>query len=81
VKSVSSQERPAAPCRTCRGRGWLNVRSRPVYVPGALRLAVDEMPREQCWDCGGHGTTQAEGRAALCRQHTARRGLDHEHWP
>jgi hypothetical protein len=63
VKVAAAQDRQTPPCLTCRGRGWLNVRSRPVYRLGTLRPDAGALPREECWDCGGHGATE-EGKAA-----------------
>ena len=42
-------------CPTCRGRGWLHVRSRPVYGSGPLKVTTTYPVRETCWDCGGDG--------------------------
>ena len=42
-------------CPTCRGHGWLNVRSRPVYKSAALSIPGARLERETCWDCGGKG--------------------------
>lgn len=63
MKVVRAQDSPADRCGTCRGRGWLHVRSRPVYRPGALKLSLGAVPRERCWDCGGKGAAK-DGRAA-----------------
>ena len=64
MKSARTQERPAVVgCSTCRGRGWLHVRTRPLYGLDALRLQAGALPREQCWDCGGDGAAD-EGKAA-----------------
>lgn len=59
MKVVTSEEHPSDLCRTCRGRGWLIVRSRPVYRPDMQKVTVTELPREQCWDCGGEGRAAA----------------------
>jgi hypothetical protein len=64
VKVVTSEETAADPCPTCRGRGWLIVRSRPVYRPEVLKIDIaelphEELPRERCWDCGGGGRAAA----------------------
>jgi DnaJ-class molecular chaperone len=60
-----TSEQQADRCATCRGRGWLHVRTRPVYRPGVLNLPASPLPRETCWDCGGKGraatTSQGPG--------------------
>lgn len=48
-------EHPPGYCTTCRGRSWLDVRTRPVYWPGALTLPCTLLARETWWDCGGEG--------------------------
>jgi hypothetical protein len=58
------RDRAAGRCLTCRGYGWLNVRSRPVYGPEALTATVLPLPRETCWDCGGTGQGTATDTAA-----------------
>jgi hypothetical protein len=41
-----SSEQQADRCLTCRGRGWLNLRTRPVYRPDALTPPTEPLPRE-----------------------------------
>lgn len=53
--ALGGSEQPVDQCATCRGRGWLNVRTSPVYLPGVLPVPAAFLPREACWDCGGKG--------------------------
>jgi hypothetical protein len=55
LEAEGAPDRPDGQCPTCRGRGWLNVRSRPVYRSVALKITGAPLPRETCWDCGGKG--------------------------
>jgi hypothetical protein len=59
VEATATEEHEQDRCKTCRGHGWLIVRSRPVHRPDAPRVTVGELPRERCWDCGGEGRTAA----------------------
>jgi DnaJ-class molecular chaperone len=55
VQAQGMQDRPTDQCPTCRGHGWLNVRSRPVYRSVVLNITRAALSRETCWDCGGTG--------------------------
>jgi len=55
VQAQGVQNHPTGQCPTCRGHGWLNVRSRPVYRSAAFKITRAALPRETCWDCGGKG--------------------------
>jgi hypothetical protein len=59
VKAATTEDNTEDRCKTCRGRGWLIVRSRPVYRPDALKVSTAELAREECWDCGGEGRAAA----------------------
>lgn len=51
---VGTSDQQADRCATCRGHGWLYVRSRPAYGLDAP-IPATPLPRETCWDCGGKG--------------------------
>jgi DnaJ-class molecular chaperone len=57
--ALGASDQQADRCATCRGRGWLNVHTSPVYAPDALALPERPLPRETCWDCGGKGQVTA----------------------
>ena len=52
---MEAEDRLPGRCPTCRGHGWLNVRSRPVYGSTVLKITGAPLLRETCWDCGGKG--------------------------
>jgi hypothetical protein len=67
VQAQGPQDRLTGRCPACRGHGWLNVRSRPVYRSAAFKLTGVRLPRETCWDCSekaGWGDEYAARRAA-----------------
>lgn len=51
------RDQPPRRCRTCRGRSWLNVRSRPVYRSAALKITSTARPGR----CAGTAAARTGG--------------------